>query len=135
MRYTTLVFVAMLAGATSCTIGKNAAGWPVAKLPHGATVTLRSDPTTITAELIEVTEDGVVVKTQAGKLIFAPFSKIDNLAANQLGSAYTMGRRMPPTQPARERLTTVSHFPQGMTPEIRQRMLALSGQSQVETLQ
>ena len=135
MRFTTLMLVVMLAGVSSCVIGKNAAEWPVAKQPQGALVTLRSNPTTVTGELIEVTEEGVVVKSHAGKLIFAPFSTIDHLGAEGLGSEYSMSRRMPPTQAGRARLAMVSHFPQGMTPGIRQRMLALSGQSQIEPLQ
>lgn len=134
MRYKTLILVAMLAGVSGCFIGKNAAEWPVAKQPMGATVTLRSN-STVVGELIEVAEDGVVLKTRAGKLMFAPFSVIDHLAAAGLGPEYSMGRRMPPTQAMRARLAMVSHFPQGMTPEIRQRMLALSGQSQIEPLQ
>jgi hypothetical protein len=134
MRSEILLVLAMLGGGTACTIGKTAAGWPVAKQPQGATVSLKSGSTSFTAELIEVAPDGVVLKNRAGRLVFASFSVIDNLVALSTDAEYTMGKRMPPTRAARAKLSMVSHFPQGMTAEIRQRMLALSGQTEIEPL-
>jgi hypothetical protein len=133
MRLRILSSLALLGGAAACTIGKTAADWPVAKQPQGATVSLQSGSTVLTAELIEVAPDGVVLN-RAGRLVFASFSVIDKLIAVGTDSEYTMGKRMPPTRAARAKLAMVSHFPQGMTPEIRQRMLALSGQTEIELL-
>jgi hypothetical protein len=134
MRTGIILVLTMLGGSTACTIGKTASDWPVARQPQGATVSLQSGSTVFTAELIEVAPDGVVVKNRAGRLVFASFSVIDKLIAMSTDSEYTMGKRMPPTRAARAKLAMVSHFPQGMTPEIRQRMLALSGQTEIELL-
>ena len=128
------LLLALLAGAASCKLGKNAAGWPVAKQPQGAAVTVRTGPASFSAELIEVTADGFVLKNAGGKLLFAPFTIVDNLSATRLGSGYRAGNRMPPSAVARANLVMVSHFPQGMTPEIRQKMLAASGQSEIEVI-
>src|SRR5688500_705153 len=134
MRLRILSVLALLGGATACTIGKTAAGWPVAKQPQGATVSLQSGSTVLTAELIEVAPDGVGLKNRAGRLVFARFSVIDNRVAMSTDSEYTMGKRMPPTGVQRSRLQMVSHFPPGMTPQIRERMLAASGQTELEVL-
>ena len=133
MQLRSVFLLAMLSATSACMMGKNAAGWPVAKQPYGATVTVRTSSGSFTAELIEVTADGFVLK-KSGKLVFAPFSIIDHLAAMKMESRYSMGRRMPPSPAARANLVTISHFPQGMTPEIRGKMLAASGQTELEVL-
>ena len=134
MRLKLLALLAAVMAAPGCVMGKNAADWRVAHRPEGAMVTLRSGSTKLVAELIEVRNDAVVLKDRNGRMLLAPYAIIDRLDAINLGRGFAMGSRMPPSTVARENLRMVSHFPQGMTPAIRDRMLALSKQSEIEVL-
>ena len=123
-----LLAAAMMLNA--CAIGGNAENWAVAKGPAGATVDVTTGSAKIRAELIEVGDEGVVLRRTDGKLLFARYPVIDNLVAPRQGSAYKAGSRMPPSPTAKANLKLISHFPQGITPEIRARLLAASGQSE-----
>jgi len=115
---------------SACTLGGNAGKWVVANGPAGATVEVSTSSAKFNAELIEVGDEGVVLRRSDGKLLFARYSVIDRLRAPRQGAAYEAGRRMPPTQTARANLKLLSHFPHGLTPEIRAKLLANAGQSE-----
>lgn len=126
-----VALVALALGATGCHIGKNAAKWPVASSAGGAVLTITSSAGTIYAELLEVRDDGIVIKRQDRKIAFAPFSSMTRIEAKGLGAEYVVVRGMPPGAGTRLNLMRVSHFPQGITPEIRARLLAASGQTEI----
>lgn len=123
------ILLAALTTLSACALGANAENWDVAKGPAGATVDVTTRSAKIKAELIEVGDEGVVLRRSDGKLLFARYSVIDNIIAPRQGSAYKAGRKMPPSPSARANLKLISHFPHGITPEIRATLLAASGQS------
>jgi hypothetical protein len=130
--------LAALAGAlitTACAIGGNANHWAVAKGPEGAWVEVTVGSRRIDAELIEVGDEGVVLKQHDGKLAFAPYASIQQLIAPRLGSAYKACCRIPPSRDAKAKLQIVSHFPHGLVPAIRAKLLEQSGQTSFLGLQ
>jgi hypothetical protein len=135
MRMKILMALLLISSVPACTLGKNAGGWTVAKRPEGAMVEVVTRNGQLTAELLDVAENGVVVMRSDGKLVFAPYSVIQSLRARQQGSGYRFGSRMPPPPKTRENLMTVSHFPQGMTSEIRARLLSRANQTEPLVLQ
>jgi hypothetical protein len=129
------VLLAAIITLTACTIGGNAGKWVVANGPAGATVEVSTTSARLNAELIEVGDEGVVLKRSDGKLVFARYSVIQRLRAPRQGAGYEAGGGIPPTQTARTNLKLVSHFPQGLTPEIRAKLLAAAGQSEFLVLE
>jgi hypothetical protein len=123
--------IAVLALAvTGCVFGANAAVVPFSRTPAGATVTILTDKGKYTAELVEVRDSGVVLR-QPALLLIAPFSTMRRLRADHLGSTYSAIVNGGLTPTMRERFRLVSHYPQGMTPEIEKVMLAQVKQTQL----
>ena len=130
MTYRYLILLAAVMTMNACTIGGNAKNWAVAKGPAGATVDVVTTSARMKAELMEVGDEGVVLRSSEGKLLFARYSVIDHLTAPRQGSGYKAGGRIPPSRVAKANLQLISHFPHGITPDIRTRLLATAGQSE-----
>ena len=135
MRINRVVPGMLMSIVAACSTGPNAGRWAVANRPEGAVVEITASSGRTSGELLEVANDGVYIARQDGKLVFAPYPVITLLRAPAQGRSYTMGGRMPPQTAIRAKLVVISHFPQGMTPEIRAKMLALAGQSEFIVLQ
>lgn len=129
----TLLTVSLVISA--CTIGQNAAHYPVAKRPTGVTLTLTSNRKRILAELLEVRDDGLVVLRSDGIVGLARYQSLDVVEAKGLGQDYKFGYHLPPNAATKANLVKVSHFPQGMTPEIQSRFLASKGQTEMALIQ
>jgi hypothetical protein len=135
MRIRNLMVAASVICLSACVIGQNAAEWPFAKGPNGATVKLVGPTQTLTGELLEVRDEGVVVAGGDGKIVFAPFTTLRLLEVAEPAAAYVNSNDPHPAEDVRSRLKVVSHFPQGMTADVRARMLARTGQSEPMVLQ
>lgn len=129
MLLSTAIFVA------GCTIGQNAAHYAVASHPSGVTLALTANGKRIVAELLEVRDDGLVVLGSNGIVALAPYKSLDLVEAKALGADYKFGYHMPPNAATKANLVKVSHFPQGMSPEIRLRFLASKGQVEMALIQ
>ena len=129
------LMLAAIITLNACAIGGNAGNWVVANGPAGATVEVSTSSARLNAELIEVGDDGVVLKRSDGKLLFARYSVIQHLRARRQGAGYATGGRIPPSPTAKANLKLVSHFPYGLTPEIRAKLLAGAGQSEFLVLE
>lgn len=129
--------IALIAGmlTSGCAIGGNAAHWDVAKGPSGATVEVTTNSPKLKAELVEVGADGVVIRAYDGKVLFAPYSAIRQFRATGKGRKYAFGGGSRPSGVAAENLRLVSQFPQGLTPEIRAKLLASAGQAEFIVMQ
>ena len=134
MQIRSLMLAASVMCLAGCVIGQNAAEWQLAKGPSGATVKLGGPTQTLSGELLEVRDDGVVVESADGKIVFAPFTTLHQLEVTEPAAAYVNSSDPQPGEAARSRLKVVSHFPQGMTADIRARMLARAGQTELEVL-
>lgn len=117
-------------GTTGCVRGANPARMPFAQQPVGAQVTLQARSARYVGELLEVRNDGLVLMEPKGRILFAPFSVVRRLTANKLGDAFGLTAGMPNADRI-ARLRSISHFPQGMTPDIQKRLLALMAQPEI----
>jgi len=121
---------------TGCQIGKNAANLPVAHTVAGATVQIRTASQRFDAELLEVRNNGIVVaKKKDGQIAMVPWTSTQQASVKGLGREYRYGILMPPARDVLPNLVKVSHFPQGMTPEIEKRLLASRGQKEIAVIQ
>ena len=121
---------------TGCQIGKNAANLPVAHTVAGAIMEIRTASQRFDAELLEVRSDGILVaKKKDGQIAMVPWTSTQLASVKGLGREYRYGLLMPPARDVLHNLVKVSHFPQGMTPEIEARILASRGQKEIMVIQ
>ena len=141
-RVTSLVSIAALAClANGCSFGVTAGKYNPAQQPGGVTVVVETGQgqPEIRGELIEVRDAGIVVLTfrtqntpQSGlELRLLPYTAILTSKVSQTESRYAISKRMAPKPEVRERLRLLSRFPQGLTPELTQQLLAAYGQTEL----
>lgn len=135
MRILNALLITVSLGATACFIGGNAAHYPVANRVNGATVRIASSSASFQAELLEVRNNGIVVLQNDGRVAIAPWNSTKRVDVVGLGRQYSYGMLMPPTRETFANLVKVSHFPQGMTPEIEKRFLTSRGQTELVVIQ
>lgn len=119
---------------SACTFGKSGKDLAVASTPGGAKVTLTSGGERFSGELVALRDDGLVVSAQK-RLLFVPFSSLAAFAVHDLNIDYQLSARERPSLEKRSRLSSISQFPQGLTPEIERQLLAQLGQAAIETIQ
>jgi len=119
---------------SACTIGKSGKDLAVASHPGGAQVTLLSKDRHFTGELVAVRDDGVVVSVQ-NRLLFFPFASLGGFAFGKGNRGYRLSPGERPPRDKLSRLRTISHFPQGLTPEIERQLLAQMGQTAIVTIE
>jgi hypothetical protein len=135
MRPLRIAILVAVTGGTACTVGGNAAKWPVAVSPNGATIVASTTSGKWTGELLDVREDGIVLMlARDGKIVLAPYGAVKQLQAPKLTSDYNVRLYGFMDPAARRKFAAVSHFPQGMTDQIRARLLASKGQKEIEVL-
>jgi hypothetical protein len=125
---TTLILLCLL---SSCRYGVTVESFPPARTPRGVMTKITSDRGEFSAELIEVRDTGVVILVET-RFRLLPYSMIASSRAEGLNGDYAFGGRSSPTAETRERLRLVSRFPQGLTPELLQKLLEANGQLQLE---
>lgn len=118
---------------SACTVGKSYARLPLAFQPGGAQVVAMSQGASITGELVAVRDDGVILSAQR-QLSFIPFASLGGLVVHQLGRNFQLSPRENPSRDKLGRLRSVSHFPQGLTPDIERQLLAQLGQNAIVTV-
>lgn len=128
----------LVLGWTGCHVGPSVRTFGPAQSPEGIRTTLHLQRSgAVEGELLAVRDDGLVLRT-ASAVVLAPYAAINEarfaqrkgLTRGQVGSRE---RRPPPS--VREELRLLSRFPQGLDGDVLQRLLALHGQSYVQTLQ
>ena len=118
------------------TFGATAASLPPAVGPLGARIDVYQvvAPATqppASCELLAVLDSALVLSCGT-RLTLAPYSRIRRAAVQQLGREY--GFEGPPAAAPRERLRTVSRFPQGMRDEWLTSLLVAAGQPSLDVL-
>lgn len=122
-----LAFAGVSAG---CTFGKSAASLPTAVRPAGANVKVTTvSGSAYSGELLEVRNDGMTVLETQGKIMFVPFTTLGSFKVEGLGSDYASNSTPLPAMLGR--LQAVSHYPQGISPELQQRLIAHAQQSEI----
>lgn len=134
-RIRTLLSATAMAGLGACTIGSNAATSRVATFPEGARVTVQTAVSgNHVAELLEVRDDGLVLDASK-RIVFVPFTAVRRVTTDKLGAAFSLDRGGLPDAVKLAAIRSVSHFPQGMTPEIQRILLAKAGQPDLVVIQ
>ena len=111
-------------GATGATL-------PLAALPNGATVSIQTTGETANGELLAVRDDGLVI-LRGPRLSFVPYNNLRSARIAEL-SDYSVGAGAP-APASRAKLTAVSRYPQGIGKELQRKLLAQSGQTELEVL-
>jgi hypothetical protein len=135
MRFATAVLAVSLALA-GCHIGTRAERFDPARKPEGVGAEIQVRGKTLNGELLEVGASSLLLLAQrqsAGRVVLVPYAAIEDAQFRQMSSC-RIRSGLPPEAAVRERLRQVSRFPQGLAPELLQRMLEDLGQSEPETL-
>lgn len=113
--------------ALACYHGPSLRTFQPALRPDGIGAELQLRDTTIAGELLEVQDTALIVLT-AGGVVVVPVAEIRHGIFAQRGPL--LGEGIAPQRPLAE-LRNLSRFPSGMTPEIRARLLAAYGQTEL----
>ena len=84
----------------------------------------------ISGELLEVQDTALLVLSDE-RLVLVPFDLMRSAQFDEMGSDTTISDQEAPSIAARERLRLVSRFPQGVTAELLEELLAAYGQDEV----
>ena len=129
------VLIASLS-ASACHIGASAAGYTPATQAAGATMVVTTETGRLVGELVEVRDNGIVALLSDGRVALVPWSVTSKATAEGVSGIETSyGQKAPPSAGVKANLTAVSHFPQGMTPDIQARFLAAHNQSSILVIQ
>ena len=110
--------------ATGCHYGPKIENLNLASSPRGASVQVTRVTGGVSGELLAVNDDGLVV-LDGRRMVTIPFSEIRDARFTEIGPAYRIGGGQRPDPERIARLRRVSHFPQGITPEIHARLLTI----------
>lgn len=132
--------ILLLVSLSACHVGPQIKDLDVANNPAGANVEVRVSPAggqgtlEFEGELLGINEDGIVFSgTRDDKatyeIIFVAWSRAGKLTATEL-SGYTakIGQNGEWSEKTKERFRLISRFPQGISPEIMNGLLAANRQ-------
>ena len=113
--------------AAACGMGTPAHKFDAARGPAGVTVDLRlAQRGRVRGELLAVGDSALIVRGPAIALV--RYASIRSGVFRDVGAVSFDGRAPQPRD--RERLRQVSRFPQGLSPELMQRLLQAHGQNE-----
>ena len=117
---------------SACNWGTRPRDFPPANRPEGARVAVRVKGETADriGELYAVDASGLLVRTTA--LTRIPWSRLAAMDVLHLGRAYDVAFDEPVNPERRDRLATVSRFPQGLDGPLLAKVLMLLSQREVE---
>jgi len=117
--------------AAACYHGPSLQKFEPAHAPDGIDADLRLAHARVHGELLAVEDTALIVLSERNKVVLVPFRKVKTGDFRDLGPLLGDGK---PSQDTVERLRLVSRFPAGLTPELRGRLLAAYGQTEVEVV-
>ena len=80
--------------------------------------------------MLEV-QDTALLVLSAERLVLVPYDQVRSAQFGEMGSNTTISNQVAPNIAVREKLRLVSRFPQGVTAELLEELLAAYGQDQV----
>ncbi len=113
-----------------CSFGMTAVKYRPAQDPKGVTIRLDTTQGTLSGELIEVRDTGIVVLSD-NKLRLLPYKVILSSAVDQTSSRYSISKGAVPKPEVQAQLRLLSRFPQGLTPELLRELLSAYGQTEL----
>lgn len=119
--FSALIAVSLLAG---CRFGPKIDAISLARAPRGAMFEVSRVAGVVNGELLAVTDDALVI-LEGGRMVNVPFVEIRDARSRELGKEYRIRDQKQPGPEVIARLRRVSHFPQGITPEIEAKLLTI----------
>ena len=129
---------------SACAVGMHVRDFQPARGAEGVGATVRTPTATLTGELLEVRDSGLLLLTRddaaashaapqqdKGQIRLIPYSAIARAQFAQLGARTDLDNGRPPSPGLRERLRLVSRFPDGLSPAVEADLLKAYGQSAV----
>jgi hypothetical protein len=128
---------------SACHVGPQIKDLDLAHNPEGATVEVQVSPLEgrnklkFEGELLEIRDDGIVfsgadAKDSADEIIFVAWSRATIVKAIQFGGySAAMGRSLEWSPETKERFRLISRFPQGISSEIMDGLLAAHRQEEL----
>ena len=128
---------------SACHVGPQIKDLDLAHNPEGATVEIQvlalegKSKLKFEGELLEIGDDGVIflgadAKDSADEVIFVAWSRAARVKATQFGGySASMGRSLEWSPETKERFRLISRFPQGISPEIMDGLLAAYRQEEL----
>ena len=128
---------------SACHVGPQIKDLELANNPEGATVEVQvlpadgRDKLKFEGELLEIRDDGIVFSgtsadDAADQVIFVAWSRATRVRATEFGGYRAeIGRSLEWSDETKERFRLISRFPQGISPEIMEGLLAAHRQEEV----
>ena len=122
----TALVVALAGGLAACAIGSRPRDYPIATMPAGAFVEIRTRAGALGPhELLAVQDSGLMVADSNAQLVFVEYSKLRALNIPKYGSWFSS--HQPPAPAVREQWRVVARYPQGISPALLQQLVQLTG--------
>ena len=144
MQHGILLSLTLLAIA-GCHLGTQVEEFQVAQRPAGIESAIVIDDRTLTGELIEVRDSGLVLLSPwrdqddpdqtSRRLLFIPYGALSNASFAQIRSVALSLRGQPPEESVRKRLQLLSRFPQGLSARLVSELLVVHGQREIEVVE
>jgi hypothetical protein len=126
------IVVAVAALVCGCRVGPGS--YRYATDPHGASITIEMASGHLGGELLEATDEGVLLVTGGRELHFVHYRAVHHGEVAQFPDLEWQADRSPDAKHVGE-LRRISRFPQGTTPAIRRALLEAYGQAELRTWQ
>jgi hypothetical protein len=123
-----MAVLAVTALAAGCRLGPGA--YRHATDPEGVSVTITMAQGSIGGELLEATQEGVLVLSGGSEIHSVPYAAVRKLEVAQFRDLGWSGDR-PPSGRSILLLRRISRFPQGTTPELRRQLLEAYGRTEI----
>ena len=147
MKLRLIILLAFLAN-TACHVGPRIDEFEQARRPEGVPTTVRLhygylEGGELSGELLEVTNDGLLLAIpdmrtglMTGKqLVFVPYAAMIDIDVDELGLKFLSETDSKPKRVRhQEELRLMSRFPQGLSAQLLERLLAAEGQSTVRVI-
>jgi hypothetical protein len=115
-------------GGETIDVGMTMDQFPLLSSARGIIVQITADKWFVWGELIAVQPDGLIILSK-GKLKLIPYATIIKAKFEEGASLHSIKNRRTPNSNALAHLKLFCRYPQGLSPGLRQKLLALHGQT------
>lgn len=137
-----LMFFSLVGPLVACTFGPRLKTFPLAHGPQGAKVTVTAGSERLRGELLEVRGDGLLLLTELHedrdrglerkeqRLVLVGYAVMQHARFEALDESLSGGET--PETGKLDRLRRISRFPQGLQPDLLEKLLRDCGQQELE---
>jgi hypothetical protein len=135
MRFALVTLTAAI-GLAGCYLGTKAERFDPARKPQGVSAEVQAHGRALKGELLEIGPSSLLLLAEgarANRVVLVAYSAIEDARFAQMKTCRIHGGA-PPDERVREQLRQVSRFPQGLAPDLLQRILENHHQAEPERL-